>query len=51
MKHKARNEANRKGEGHTLKGDLSTSDNKTIKQRGTEATCNSKIKGNLVMYP
>lgn len=38
-------------EGHTLKGDLSTSDNKTIKQRGTEATCNSKIKGNLVMYP
>lgn len=38
-------------EGHTLKEDLSTSDSKTIKQRETKATCNSKRRGKLVMYP
>lgn len=36
--------------GHTLKEDLSPRDRKTIKQRETKATCNSKIMGKLVMY-
>lgn len=38
-------------EGHTLKKDLSTSASKTIKQRETKATYNSKRRGKLVVYP
>lgn len=36
-------------EGHILK-DLSTGDSKTMKQRETKATCNSKRR-KLAMYP